>query len=177
MNVASIYFQIDSFHNFVSWQEFENGAPTPGGSGDVHHAQLVQLVKRQRSKLDEQQQRLGQLEQELIVSEANLANIQQRDHDQSLQLARQLAHLQEVSHQHDQEVTPSIHPFIRPSVRPSVRPSIFLSASHIRNWIVSISLLLFIFFLLLLLSFFIVLFFLLIYFGPFFQAYIYFFFQ
>ena len=122
LNVASIYFQIDSFHNFVSWQEFENGAPTPGGSGDVHHAQLVQLVKRQRSKLDEQQQRLGQLEQELIVSEANLANIQQRDHDQSLQLARQLAHLQEVSHQHDQEVTPSIHPFIRPSVRPSVRP-------------------------------------------------------
>lgn len=85
-------------------QEFENGAPTPGGSGDVHHAQLVQLVKRQRSKLDEQQQRLGQLEQELIVSEANLANIQQRDHDQSLQLARQLAHLQEVSHQHDQEL-------------------------------------------------------------------------
>lgn len=82
--------------------EFENG--TTSGTGDIHHGQLMQLVKRQRSKLEEQHQRLAQLEQELVVSEANLANIQQRDHDQTLQLARQLAHLQEVSHQNDQEL-------------------------------------------------------------------------
>ena len=91
-------------------QEFENGTSPSGSSGgsggsDVHHhGQLVQLVKRQRGKVDEQQQRLAQLEQELIVSEANLANIQQLDHDQTLQLARQLTHLQQVSHQHDTEV-------------------------------------------------------------------------
>jgi len=93
--------------------EFENGTSPSGSSGgsggsggsDVHHhGQLVQLVKRQRGKVDEQQQRLAQLEQELIVSEANLANIQQLDHDQTLQWARQLTHLQQVSHQHDTEL-------------------------------------------------------------------------
>jgi len=84
--------------------EFENGAGSAAAANEVHHAQLIQIVNRQRGKLDEQQQRLVRLEDELIVSEANLDHLQQRERDQALQLAQELAHLQDACQQHDLEL-------------------------------------------------------------------------
>ena len=94
---------------FCEWQEFENGAGSAAAANEVHHAQLIQIVNRQRGKLDEQQQRLVRLEDELIVSEANLDHLQQRERDQALQLAQKLAHLQDACQQHDLEVHFSLY--------------------------------------------------------------------
>lgn len=75
-------------------------APSPPPSDPVN-AQLIQKVNRQRGNLDEQQDRLGHIEQELAVWEDRL---QRRLEEERQRLTKEWVQLEERCRQQDHQV-------------------------------------------------------------------------
>ena len=73
----------------------------PSPPRDPQHAQLIQLVNRQRGGLDDQQERLVQLERELLHWEERL---QRRLDQEQKNLCRELTQLEDRCRQQDSQV-------------------------------------------------------------------------
>ena len=82
-------------------QQQQQQGREPSPPRDPQYAQLIQLVNRQRGGLDDQQERLVQLERELIHWEERL---QRRLDQEQKNLTRELAQLEDRCRQQDAQV-------------------------------------------------------------------------